>query len=79
MTGGGYNSSTIDNVVEFAKSSATTYVVIAVNQFTSASSISAHAICAAGNVTATRAAVRSQATSVADLVQQMQAAANARH
>lgn len=48
VTGGGYNSQGIDNLIEYAKSSPTQYSVIAVNFRNVATTISAHAICAAG-------------------------------
>jgi hypothetical protein len=78
VTGGGYNSATIDNVVEFANSSPTTYTVIAVNEFSGASSISAHAICASGaGVSATRASLHSNAATADGLVQSLQSRVNA--
>lgn len=48
VTGGGFKSQSIDNIVAFQISSPTQYSVISVNEYSSASSIAAHAICGAG-------------------------------
>lgn len=47
VVGGGFKSPTILNVVNYAGASASTYEVIARNDYTAASSITAQAICAA--------------------------------
>lgn len=74
VTGGGFNAASIDDIVGFAISGPTTYTVIAVNEFSSAGSISAHAVCATGaGVSASRASLRSDAASARELVRSWQA------
>jgi hypothetical protein len=79
VTGGGYVSSIIDNVVEYAVGGATTYTVIAVNQFSQSGTIQAQAFCAGGaGVSSASAAAHSDAKpAIAELVQAMQAKVNA--
>lgn len=78
VTGGGYNSSIIENFIEFEWSSATQYSVIAVNYFNQGGTITAQAICAAGPGL-TAAGVRSKKPPQAVLAkaQQMQSAIDA--
>jgi hypothetical protein len=64
VTGGGYVAGTIDDIVSFAKSGVTQYSVIAVNEFNTAGSIAAEAICASGAGVTARS-VRSTATPAA--------------
>jgi hypothetical protein len=66
VTGGGYVAGTIDDIVSFAKSGVTQYSVIAVNEFNTAGSITAQAICASGAGVTARS-VRSSATPAAIL------------
>lgn len=74
VTGGGYVTGSILDVVSYALSSPSQYVVIAVNEFSQANSITAQAVCAGGS-SASMASVSSSATpaTVMRLVQRMQA------
>jgi hypothetical protein len=73
-TGGGYNSAGIDNLIEYAKSSPTSYSVIAVNFSNTATTISAHVICAAGSgLTGTLARSSSAPPEVLKRAQQLRA------
>jgi hypothetical protein len=56
VTGGGYRTGSIEDIVSFALSSPTQYSVIAVNEFNQIGSITAQAMCAGGaGVVASRA------------------------
>lgn len=78
VTGGGYNSSVIENFVEYSISSATQHSVIAVNYFNQGGTITAQAVCVGGGGL-TAASVRSRKTPQAVLAkaQQLQSALDA--
>lgn len=73
VTGGGFDSSNIDNLIEYAKSSPTQYSVIAVNESSTAVTITAQAICAAGNgVSAASVRSKRAPAAVVSLAEKMQ-------
>lgn len=78
VTGGGYNSSVIENFIEYSISSATQHSVIAVNYFDQGGTITAQAVCVGGGGL-TAASVRSKKTPQAVLAkaQQLQSAIDA--
>lgn len=47
-TGGGFKTGTIEDEVNYAQASVTSYAVIAVNEFSQANSVTAQVLCAAG-------------------------------
>lgn len=79
VTGGGFATGSIDDLVEYAKSGPTQYSVIAVNEFNQPGSITAHAVCA-GGAGVRAASVRSHKTprTVTRRAARLQAELNAR-